>query len=110
MVCRELYGRGLIGSLKASTWYQQLQEKQKAAAARMPAREGVRVQVLPLSGKPIGPFSSPCPHALIVVTSHVLHAHAGAAGGMPAVKVTVIRCPAVVQGYNSRVKSCCDPH
>ena len=49
-MCRELYGRGLIGSLKASTWYQQLQEKQKAAAARKPAREGIRVQVGLLAG------------------------------------------------------------
>lgn len=47
-LCRELYGRGLIGSLKATTWWQQLQEKQnKAAQQSAPLKDGVRVQVSP---------------------------------------------------------------
>lgn len=45
---RELYGRGLIGSLKATTWWQQLQEKQnKAAQQSAPLKDGVRVQAGP---------------------------------------------------------------
>lgn len=47
--CRELYGRGLIGSLKATTWYQQLQEKQEKAQRRQPVKHGIRVQVTHLS-------------------------------------------------------------
>ncbi|CAL8465219.1 g4754 [Coccomyxa elongata] len=51
-VNRELYGRGLIGSLKATTWWQQLQEKQnKAAQQSAPLKDGVRVQVETLAGK-----------------------------------------------------------
>lgn len=47
-MCRELYGRGLIGSLKATTWWQQLQEKQnKAAQQSAPLKDGVRVQASP---------------------------------------------------------------
>ncbi len=44
---RELYGRGLIGSLKASTWYQQLQEKQGQGKQRRKVKvnNAVRVQV-----------------------------------------------------------------
>ena len=49
LVCRELYGRGLIGSLKATTWYQQLQEKQNQSQnkqRRKPkAKNSIRVQV-----------------------------------------------------------------
>ena len=49
LVCRELYGRGLIGSLKATTWYQQLQEKQNQSQnkqRRKPkATNSIRVQV-----------------------------------------------------------------
>lgn len=45
---RELYGRGLIGSLKATTWWQQLQEKQnKAAQQSAPLKDGIRVQARP---------------------------------------------------------------
>lgn len=57
---RELYGRGLIGSLKATTWWQQLQEKQnKAAQQSAPLKDGVRVQASPpCSFSP----SSPAPH------------------------------------------------
>ncbi|BDA50275.1 hypothetical protein COCOBI_15-4040 [Coccomyxa sp. Obi] len=51
-VNRELYGRGLIGSLKATTWWQQLQEKQnKAAQQSAPLKDGVRVQVETLAGQ-----------------------------------------------------------
>ena len=49
LVFRELYGRGLIGSLKATTWYQQLQEKQNQSQnkqRRKPkAKNSIRVQV-----------------------------------------------------------------
>lgn len=46
-ICRELYGRGLIGSLKASTWYQQLQEKQGQGKQhhKVKVKNAVRVQV-----------------------------------------------------------------
>ncbi|EIE23303.1 hypothetical protein COCSUDRAFT_66260 [Coccomyxa subellipsoidea C-169] len=51
-VNRELYGRGLIGSLKATTWWQHLQEKQnKAAQQSAPLKDGVRVQVETLAGQ-----------------------------------------------------------
>ena len=49
LCCRELYGRGLIGSLKATTWYQQLQEKQSQGESRqrrkVKAKDAIRVQV-----------------------------------------------------------------
>ena len=49
-LCRELYGRGLIGTLKASTWYQQLQERQTQGQGRQKrrpkAKNSVRMQVL----------------------------------------------------------------
>ena len=53
MCCRELYGRGLIGSLKASAWYQQLQEKQKVGVQQRPASDGVRVQARACASLPV---------------------------------------------------------
>ena len=48
-LCRELYGRGLIGTLKATTWYQQLQERQNQSPGRQKrrpkAKNSVRMQV-----------------------------------------------------------------
>ncbi len=61
-VRRELYGRGLIGSLKATTWWQQLQEKQnKAAQQSAPLKDGVRVQASP----PLNSSSSPASHSCL---------------------------------------------
>ena len=42
---RELYGRGVIGLVKSSHWYQQLQESQQLSLPAMD--DAVRVQVTP---------------------------------------------------------------
>lgn len=42
---RELYGRGVIGLVKSSHWYQQLQESQQLSLPAMD--DAVRVQVPP---------------------------------------------------------------
>ena len=44
-MCRELYGRGVIGLVKSSHWYQQLQESQQLSLPAMD--DAVRVQVPP---------------------------------------------------------------
>ena len=44
-VRRELYGRGVIGLVKSSHWYQQLQESQQLSLPAMD--DAVRVQVPP---------------------------------------------------------------
>ena len=58
ILVRELYGRGLIGWAKASTWYQSLQAAQNRVAAESAAPQApgspdsrLRIQIELLSGQ-----------------------------------------------------------
>lgn len=58
---RELYGRGVIGLVKSSHWYQQLQESQQLSLPAMD--DAVRVQAppcAPLAPQPISYMCGQC--------------------------------------------------
>ena len=55
---RELYGRGVIGLVKSSHWYQQLHESQQLSLPAMD--DAVRVQVPPLRSFGFAPLFSLC--------------------------------------------------